>query len=130
MQLRLVSVADAVRSASRESKEAEFRDSGADPHAVPTTQEIGWWYVPPGLKTNPVQGERLPRKEPKKGSLDQRIEDFRLWLCMRPEQRIVVVGHSAFFQRFLGDLFKLKNCEIREVAVERSHHPRQSAHLM
>jgi hypothetical protein len=44
--------------------------------------------------------------------LNNRIESFRKWLKERPEQNIVVVGHSNFFRKFTGMKDKLANCQI------------------
>ena len=44
-----------------------------------------------------------------------RIAQFRDWLRARPEQRIAVVGHSAFFFRTTSHRFA--NCEILETTV-------------
>jgi hypothetical protein len=40
------------------------------------------------------------------------MESFRKWLKERPEQNIVVVGHSNFFRKFTGMKDKLANCQI------------------
>ena len=40
-----------------------------------------------------------------------RIERFTRWLAGRPERRIAVVGHSAFFFHMTGHVFE--NCEDR-----------------
>eukprot|EP00742_Colponemidia_sp_Colp-10_P000957 GILJ01001039.1.p1 GENE.GILJ01001039.1~~GILJ01001039.1.p1 ORF type:complete len:211 (-),score=21.24 GILJ01001039.1:80-712(-) len=47
-------------------------------------------------------------------SVDERIEQFLQWLHDRPEKVIVIVGHSKYFQRWLGGR-KLRNCELRPV---------------
>lgn len=44
--------------------------------------------------------------------LHARIENFKAWLKARPEETIVVVGHSNFFRKFTGMKEKLANCEI------------------
>lgn len=54
------------------------------------------------------------------GDLNQRTTAFTQWLLERPEQRIVVVGHSAFFRDLLQlgkDVEKMDNCEIRKVKL-------------
>jgi hypothetical protein len=45
----------------------------------------------------------------------ERIARFREWLRTRPEQRIAVVGHSAFFFHMTGH--KFANCAILELSV-------------
>lgn len=45
--------------------------------------------------------------------INSRIEEFKIWLQLRPEKCIVVVGHSAFFRYMIKTHRKLKNCEVR-----------------
>ena len=41
----------------------------------------------------------------------ERVAAFRAWLLARPEQRIAIVGHSAWFKCFTGRESKLGHCE-------------------
>eukprot|EP01033_Poteriospumella_lacustris_P010021 gene10021-7163_t len=63
--------------------------------------------------------------------LAQRTEAFVEWLRQRPETRLVVVGHSAFFRELLrghtapggdddggGSVAKMDNCEVRRVELQ------------
>lgn len=66
-----------------------------------------WWHCEDvddnGIPNEPVE------------AVHGRIAQFRDWLRARPEQRIAVVGHSAFFFHMTGH--KFANCEILELAV-------------
>ena len=42
----------------------------------------------------------------------QRIQDFESWVSQRPEEKIIVVGHSQYFRAMLGVDFKFSNCEV------------------
>mmetsp|Transcript_13777 Transcript_13777/g.23693 ORF Transcript_13777/g.23693 Transcript_13777/m.23693 type:complete len:205 (+) Transcript_13777:58-672(+) len=44
----------------------------------------------------------------------ERVPAFLDWLAAQPEQRIVVIGHGAFFAALLGRY--LQNCEVAEFA--------------
>ncbi len=46
-----------------------------------------------------------------------RIIQFKQWLLQRPEQNIVIVGHSAFFRDFLQTRVKMKNCEVKQCVI-------------
>ena len=43
-----------------------------------------------------------------------RIRGFEKWLAARPEERVVVVGHSNYFARMLGTHWKMRNCDVYE----------------
>jgi len=43
-------------------------------------------------------------------SAEARLAPFRIWLKSLPEGDIVVVGHSGFFDKFLG--VQMDNCEL------------------
>lgn len=47
-----------------------------------------------------------------------RIRQFKQWLLQRPEQNIVIVGHSAFFRDFLQTQVKMKNCEVKQCILQ------------
>lgn len=47
-----------------------------------------------------------------------RIALFTEWLLKRPENCVVVVGHSAFFRDMLNTELKLKNCEVRSCTMK------------
>mmetsp|Transcript_58817 Transcript_58817/g.102942 ORF Transcript_58817/g.102942 Transcript_58817/m.102942 type:complete len:219 (-) Transcript_58817:141-797(-) len=47
--------------------------------------------------------------------LGPRVDSFVQWLLDRPEQRICVVGHSAFFRAMVNDRFG--NCEIKHALL-------------
>eukprot|EP01122_Echinamoeba_exundans_P012888 TRINITY_DN5516_c0_g1_i1.p1 TRINITY_DN5516_c0_g1~~TRINITY_DN5516_c0_g1_i1.p1 ORF type:complete len:233 (-),score=39.99 TRINITY_DN5516_c0_g1_i1:59-712(-) len=74
-----------------------------------------WWYTESSDITEDnfrdlwASGKRYEEPE---DYLNSRIESFRQWLKERPEQNIVVVGHSNFFRKFTGMKTKLANCEI------------------
>jgi broad specificity phosphatase PhoE len=42
----------------------------------------------------------------------QRIQEFESWVSQRPEDKIIVVGHSHYFRAMLGVDFKFSNCEV------------------
>ncbi|CAK9011578.1 Uncharacterized protein SCF082_LOCUS11153 [Durusdinium trenchii] len=52
------------------------------------------------------------------GGLDKRIADFAASLVERSEERIVVVGHSQYFRRMLGQEKKMSNCDVWHVELE------------
>lgn len=66
-----------------------------------------WWHCE-DVDDNGMPNEPLD-------VVHERIAQFRDWLRGRPEQRIAVVGHSAFFFHMTGH--KFANCEILELAV-------------
>lgn len=66
-----------------------------------------WWHCE-DVDDNGIPNEPLE-------VVQERIAQFRDWLRARPEQRIAVVGHSAFFFHMTGH--KFANCEILELAV-------------
>lgn len=66
-----------------------------------------WWHCE-DVDDNGIPQEPLD-------VVHDRIEQFRAWLRTRPEQRIAVVGHSAFFFHMTGH--KFANCEILETTV-------------
>jgi broad specificity phosphatase PhoE len=66
-----------------------------------------WWHC------EDVDANGIPQ-EPLE-AVHGRIAQFRTWLRARPEQRIAVVGHSAFF--FHMTSHKFANCEILETTV-------------
>ena len=47
----------------------------------------------------------------------RRIDEVKSWLLKRKEKRIVIVGHSIFFQLFLQSETKMENCEISQVTL-------------
>lgn len=47
----------------------------------------------------------------------KRIHAIKSWLLKRKEKRIVIVGHSIFFQLFLQSEKKMENCEISQVIL-------------
>lgn len=49
--------------------------------------------------------------------IHRRIDAIKSWLLKRKEKRIVIVGHSIFFQLFLQSPTKMKNCEISQVIL-------------
>eukprot|EP00475_Leptophrys_vorax_P001640 TRINITY_DN108_c0_g1_i1.p2 TRINITY_DN108_c0_g1~~TRINITY_DN108_c0_g1_i1.p2 ORF type:complete len:231 (+),score=56.91 TRINITY_DN108_c0_g1_i1:35-727(+) len=73
-----------------------------------------WWYHPD--ETNDQRSGGAIVKEPRDHAV-QRVEQFKEWLKQRPEQHIVVVGHSAFFKLMLGESSKMKNCSLRELEL-------------
>jgi len=51
--------------------------------------------------------------------LENRVEQFRIWLGLRPEQNIVVVSHGTFlgnllFGSFIDDKREMRHCQIYE----------------
>lgn len=46
---------------------------------------------------------------------EDRLHAFRGWLRALPEGRVLVVGHSGFFNRLLGA--KLGNCKVTEASI-------------
>lgn len=66
-----------------------------------------WWHCE-DVDDNGIPNEPLE-------AVHGRIAQFRDWLRARPEQRIAVVGHSAFFFHMTGH--KFANCELLELAV-------------
>ena len=51
------------------------------------------------------------------GRLDTRISSFKDWVLSRPEETMVVVGHSQWFRRMLGMEKKFDNCDIWKVQI-------------
>lgn len=68
-----------------------------------------WWAT---------DGSALPHKE-STSSVRRRIAEFERFLMERPENRIVVVGHSAFFRRWTHHR-KLQNVGFDEVVLSSS----------
>jgi uncharacterized protein YaiE (UPF0345 family) len=50
--------------------------------------------------------------------INVRTDAFRQWLINRPEENIVVVGHSAFFRDLIETDCKMDNCEVRQVLLD------------
>lgn len=61
--------------------------------------------------------EVLPLRETEE-DVESRIREFVVMLKERPEQHIVVVGHSSFFKRMLAMNRKLHNCELYETSFQ------------
>eukprot|EP00997_Jenningsia_sp_PLL12_P011090 NODE_8560_length_405_cov_9.657303_g7683_i0.p2 GENE.NODE_8560_length_405_cov_9.657303_g7683_i0~~NODE_8560_length_405_cov_9.657303_g7683_i0.p2 ORF type:complete len:121 (+),score=36.40 NODE_8560_length_405_cov_9.657303_g7683_i0:25-363(+) len=60
-----------------------------------------WWWS--GQECGEVwEGLRRGGGEESEESLEERVEGFRAWLGLRPERRVVVVGHSEFFHVLTG----------------------------
>ena len=49
------------------------------------------------------------------GAVDRRIAKFEKWIESRPEDQIVVVGHSIYFKRMLGQHDTFDNCDVWEL---------------
>lgn len=56
----------------------------------------------------------------KKKAVDYRIDEFENWLQTRPEQTIVVVGHSVYFKRMLNLPETFDNCDVWEAKYDPS----------
>eukprot|EP00930_Biecheleria_cincta_P070343 TRINITY_DN57985_c0_g1_i1.p1 TRINITY_DN57985_c0_g1~~TRINITY_DN57985_c0_g1_i1.p1 ORF type:complete len:249 (+),score=51.00 TRINITY_DN57985_c0_g1_i1:29-748(+) len=56
---------------------------------------------------------------------EERVPAFRAWLAAQPEQRIVVIGHGAFFSALLGR--HLGNCEIAALEEREESEARSDA---
>mmetsp|Transcript_24218 Transcript_24218/g.50100 ORF Transcript_24218/g.50100 Transcript_24218/m.50100 type:complete len:258 (-) Transcript_24218:26-799(-) len=76
-----------------------------------------WWYKPGDAPSNPPADEIIPRKEPTDAVME-RIKTFKADLSIMPEPCLVVVGHSSFFKRMLGEYTKMSNCEVRYVEMQ------------
>jgi len=72
---------------------------------VPPNQD--WWYT---------DSTRKGGKEPD-DSLEKRVEEFRNFLLVRDESKIVVIGHSIFFAKLLNRTLNMNNCEIEKVIL-------------
>ena len=64
------------------------------------------------------------------GAVEERAGDFRKWLCDRPEQRVILVGHGVMFRALLGATSSctpshlgafFRNCELRRYALNSDH---------
>ena len=62
--------------------------------------------------THPELYERTIFEHVVRSALKPRIERFVRWLTSRPERRIVVVGHSAFFRAMLSHEEHFGNCAV------------------
>lgn len=56
--------------------------------------------------------EATPFEHVFSGSMVTRIENFKRWLATREEQRILIVGHSQYFKRMLGQKSLMRNCDV------------------
>ena len=56
----------------------------------------------------------------KKKTVDDRIEQFQEWIQSRPEDTIVVVGHSVYFKRMLNLPKTFDNCDVWEAKFDTS----------
>jgi broad specificity phosphatase PhoE len=90
--------------------------------ACPSLQQEQWWNEAGGGRATIREGTQPKENAKWKESfehVESRCARFRAWLLDRDEQCIVVVGHSAFFQRLLRERFKMANCEMVEAIVTR-----------
>lgn len=53
-----------------------------------------------------------------KDDIHYRIQLFKEWILQRPENNIVVIGHSRFFREFVGSKNKLHNCQMMRVHLK------------
>lgn len=75
--------------------------------------------LPSLREVNPIEiiGDAImPWK--KKKTVDKRIEAFEEWLQSRPEETIVVVGHSVYFKRMLNLPKTFDNCDVWEAKFD------------
>ena len=56
--------------------------------------------------------EATPFEHVFSGGLVTRIESFKHWLAHREEQRILIVGHSQYFKKMLGQTSLMRNCDV------------------
>lgn len=69
----------------------------------------------PRVEEHPELYEKSIREHLRLSRMGPRVDAFVQWLLDRPEQRICVVGHSAFFRKMIGD--RIGNCEIKYVSL-------------
>jgi phosphohistidine phosphatase SixA len=56
--------------------------------------------------------EATPYEHVFSGTLLKRINSFKHWLANREEKRILVVGHSQYFKKLLGQSSLMRNCDV------------------
>ena len=56
--------------------------------------------------------EATPYEHVFSATLFQRINKFKHWLANREEKRILVVGHSQYFKKLLGQSSLMRNCDV------------------
>lgn len=86
-----------------------------------------WWWMPEKMEDRTSEGSlALLNKHPvgvykdcePMASFQKRVNDFRLWLLQRPEQKIAVFAHGIFLTKFLGDdSIRFRNGELRKVVM-------------
>ena len=69
-----------------------------------------WWNQ--DIKSD----ESVIKKETTK-NVNDRISSFKHWILKRPENNILIVGHSRWFRQFVGAMFKLNNCAMMKVEL-------------
>jgi broad specificity phosphatase PhoE len=56
--------------------------------------------------------EATPFEHVFSGGLVTRIEHFKRWLATRKEEKILIIGHSQYFKRMLGQTSLMRNCDV------------------
>lgn len=69
-----------------------------------------WWYQR-DAKPNCALRKLLQSQEPK-SAFRARVGLFRRWVLSRPEEEMVIFGHSTFFKELMGGDRRLANCEV------------------
>ncbi|KAI0561819.1 phosphoglycerate mutase [Gracilaria domingensis] len=84
-----------------------------------------WWWSKPGTIPSVENSVNELRKHPPGAyvdvepvdSLHKRINDFRRWLLLLPESRIIVFSHGVFLKSFVGDNKRFANGEMRKIVI-------------
>jgi len=102
---------------------SELCDSNNDPAAIVLKDGVRIQELTSLREVNPKEiiGDTLKpwrRKQPK--TIDCRIREFEEWIESRPEDTIVVVGHSVYFKRMLNLPKTFDNCDVWEAKFDSS----------
>ncbi|KAH7352511.1 hypothetical protein KP509_19G049400 [Ceratopteris richardii] len=80
-----------------------------------TGLEEVWWFSPKDAPNDPVMGVFRSRESME--HLRKRVGLFRQYLLSRPENIIIVIGHSTFFKELSGRRKRMENCEMLTVKL-------------
>lgn len=74
-----------------------------------------WWFSCGEAPNDALKG--IFGRSENAGYLRRRVGEFRQYLQSRPEQVILVVGHSTFFLELTGSSRRMRHCEILTIRV-------------